>query len=82
MELFLEKMNVKSFKISSENHVWNAVYLNNKWYHLDLTWDDPVASNGKDYLEHDYFLIDTNKLLSLETEQHQFNKEIYKEFAE
>ena len=82
MELFLERMNVKSFKISSENHVWNAVYLNNKWYHLDLTWDDPVASNGKDYLEHNYFLIDTNKLLSMEVEQHQFNKEIYKEFAE
>ena len=82
MELFLERMNVKSFKISSENHVWNAVYLNNKWYHLDLTWDDPIASNGKDYLEHDYFLIDTNKLLSMEVEQHQFNKEIYKEFAE
>ena len=81
MELFLEKMNIKSFKISSENHVWNAVYINNKWYHLDLTWDDPVASNGKDYLEHEYFLIDTNKLLSLELEQHTFNKEIYKEFA-
>ena len=50
MELFLEKMNVKSYKISGEKHVWNAVEINGVWKHLDLTWDDPVASDGNDYL--------------------------------
>lgn len=79
MELFLERMNVKSFKVSSENHIWNAVYLNGNWKHLDLTWDDPVASDGKDYLEYNYFLIDTNQLLELEQSQHEFNLEHYKE---
>ena len=79
MELFLERLNIKSFKVSSEDHVWNAVYLNNHWYHLDLTWDDPVATDGRDYLEYNYFLIDTNHLLSIETTQHIFNQNIYKE---
>ncbi len=79
MELFLERMNVKSFKVSSLNHVWNAVYLNGNWKHLDLTWDDPVASDGNDYLEYNYFLIDTNQLLDLEQTQHEFNLDHYKE---
>ena len=54
MQLFIERMNIKSYRISSDDHIWNALYLNNKWSHLDLTWDDPVASDGKDYLQHDF----------------------------
>ncbi len=82
MELFLEKMDIKSFKVSSDDHVWNAVFLNNTWYHLDLTWDDPVSKDGKDYLEHHYFLINTRQLLSLEKTQHQFNTNNYPELKE
>lgn len=81
MELFLERMNIKSFKVSSENHIWNAVYFNNNWKHLDLTWDDPVATDGKDYLEYNYFLIDTDQLLTLEQTEHNFNLEHYKELT-
>ena len=79
MELFLERMNIKSYKISSDMHVWNAVYIDNTWKHLDLTWDDPVANDNKDYLEHDYFLINTTDLLNREKTQHIFNQEIYSE---
>ena len=81
MELFLERMNIKSFKVSSENHIWNAVYINNNWKHLDLTWDDPVATDGKDYLEYNYFLIDTDQLLTLEQTEHNFNLKHYKELT-
>lgn len=24
------------------NHAWNMVYLCGNWYHMDVTWDDPV----------------------------------------
>jgi hypothetical protein len=24
-------------------HGWNRVYVNNKWYYVDCTWDDPVG---------------------------------------
>lgn len=82
MELFLERLNVKSYKVSSDSHIWNAVFLDNKWYHLDLTWDDPVASDGTEYLEHDYFLIATQKLMDLDTTQHLFNLDIYRELKE
>ena len=79
MQLFLEKMHVKNIRVSSDNHIWNVVFINNKWFHLDLTWDDPVASDGNDYLEYNYFLIDTNRLLELENTQHNFNLDHYSE---
>lgn len=82
MELFLEKLNIKSYRISSENHVWNAVYLNNNWYHLDLTWDDPVTPNSQDLLQHDFFLINTNRLIELEKQEHTFDQTIYQELKE
>lgn len=79
MELFLEEMGIKSYKISSDQHVWNAVYLDGKWVHLDLTWDDPVVSSGENLLEHNFFLIDTSTLLALEQTEHVFDQNIYSE---
>ena len=81
MELFLEDMGVKSYKISSENHVWNAVNLDNSWYHLDLTWDDPITTDGSDILEYNFFLITTSELNELENEQHNYDKNVYSELA-
>lgn len=79
MELFLERMGVKSFKVASSDHVWNAVLLDNVWYNLDLTWDDPVVSDGSDFLDDSYFLINTDRLLQLDTTQHTFDIEKYTE---
>lgn len=81
MEIFLERIGIKSYKVSSESHVWNAVYLDNTWYHLDLTWDDPVTDTGVDLLEDKFFLISTEQLQSQEKTQHDFDKNAYKEFA-
>lgn len=77
MQLFLEKMNVKNYRISSSTHVWNLVYVEGKWLHLDLTWDDPIMSDGTDTLSDEYFLIDTNTLLSKEDGEHNFDKSVY-----
>lgn len=79
MALFLEDMKIPNFKVASENHVWNAVLLDNKWYHLDLTWDDPVTNDGTDLLEYNFFLIDTAKLSEIEKEQHRFSENVYQE---
>lgn len=82
MQLFLEKLNIKNYKIATNNHIWNAIYLDNQWYHLDLTWDDPVTSNNTDVLEHNFFLINTEELLTLETTEHSFNQTVYSELKE
>ena len=80
MALFLEKLGITNFKVSSDTHVWNAVLLDGKWYHLDLTWDDPVTSNKKDILQHEYFVLTTDELLSKEVKEHKFDRNIYLEF--
>lgn len=79
MKLFLDDMKIPNYKIASENHVWNLVKLDNKWYHLDLTWDDPVVLNGKDILEYNFFLITYDELKALKTNQHYFDTSIYQE---
>ena len=79
MAIFLNHYNIPNFKVVSENHIWNAVYLDNKWYHLDLTWDDPVVSTGENILEYNFFLISTKELEELQTNQHIFDKTIFSE---
>lgn len=78
MSLFLERMDVINHKVSNDKHVWNMVYIDGKWLHLDLTWDDPIANNGRNYLRYDYFLINNEGLLKLDTTEHSFDAEIYK----
>lgn len=77
--VFLNKIGIPNYRISSENHIWNLVYLDNNWYHLDLTWDDPVTSNDTDILLYNFFLISTKQLEDLATGYHSFNKSIYLE---
>ena len=82
MALFLDKLDVPNFKISSSTHVWNAVYINNKWLHLDLTWDDPVTLNSdKQTLTHKFYLIDTPSLEDYNISDHEFDKTIYQELS-
>lgn len=77
MTLFLEKFSIPNIKISTENHIWNYVKVDDKWYHLDLTWDDPVTDDEKEILDHSYFLINDNELKNIEQEEHNYNHEIY-----
>jgi len=87
MAIFLNKLGYENFKIATTNettgHVWNVVKINNEWLHLDLTWDDPVSSDGKDYLYHKYFLINTEGLMkadeNITSKEHDFNRAIYSE---
>ena len=80
MAIFLTKLNIKNFKVSSETHVWNAVYMNGEWLHLDLTWDDPVTKNSDvDTLQHNFFLVDTKKLLEFDIKDHEFDTTIFQE---
>ena len=79
MALFLDKMGLKNYKVASKSHIWNLVYIDGKWKHLDLTWDDPVVNTGENMLLHTYFLVDYNALMNQKNQQHNFNTDIYKE---
>ena len=80
MAILLDRLNIKNFKVASDTHVWNAVYINNEWKHLDLTWDDPVSSDHtKNNLIHKFYLIDTKSLEEFDIDDHTFDKSIYLE---
>lgn len=78
MALFLDKLGFKNYKISTNSHIWNVVYINGTWKHLDLTWDDPVTNTGEDILEYNFFLISDEELENKNTSQHNYDKSIYK----
>lgn len=94
MAIFLTKIGFNNFKVattpdeisySTTGHIWNAVYLNDEWLHIDLTWDDPVSSDGKDYLFYTYFLVSTEAMKEADQgetviEEHNFNPLFYLEF--
>ena len=37
-------------------HRWNLVRLEENWYHMDITWDDPVSADGREHHTYDYYL--------------------------
>lgn len=84
MAIELARLGVQNYKVASDEHVWNAVYLNNVWKHLDLTWDDPVVTNGQiltDDITHKFYMIDTATLLSYDTTEHTFDRTVYVEVS-
>lgn len=79
MSLFLDKLDIPNYRISSTNHIWNYVYLDNNWYHLDLTWDDPVTDDGSKLILDNFLLITTEQLEQYDTGYHDYDKSVYLE---
>ena len=77
ISIFLNKLNIKNYKISNDTHIWKLVYLNGVWSHLDATWDDPISKFNEN--RDTYFLINYDELVSLDDNTHSFDKTIYRE---
>ena len=56
---------------NNAGHAWNTVRIGGRWYHVDVTWDDPIGSGSgtsePGYAEHKYFLVSTKTLLSIKS---------------
>jgi len=49
----------------TENHAWNYVKLDGKWYAVDVTWDDPIITGGgklTNKARYEYFLKGSNTM--------------------
>lgn len=75
MALFLDILKIPNLRISSDNHIWNLVKVDNNWLHLDLTWDDVENPKYKD----NYFLVSTPDLLKLDKNEHNFDNKFFLE---
>lgn len=45
------------------DHGWNLVKIDGKWYHVDVTWDDP-SPNTPGVVDHSYFLLTDDQIKS------------------
>lgn len=80
MSIVLDKLGLENYKVASKTHVWNAVKINGKWKHIDLTWDDPVSEDHSvNNLLHKFYLIDTHTLEEFDIIDHTFDKSVYVE---
>ena len=77
--LFLDRLNVKNFKLPSEKHIWNYVYFDNTWTHVDLTWDDDEVNKNN---TSNFFMINTKKLKELDNKKHEFKTDLFLETKE
>lgn len=61
----MEKIGIECEYVTSDalNHAWNIVVVNGKRYHVDVTWDDPVA-DVYSRVYHTNFLRSTTGLTS------------------
>lgn len=59
----------------TELHAWNYVFIDNKWYAVDVTWDDPLIEGGgklTDENRYRYFLKGASEFLKDHTENGKF----------
>jgi hypothetical protein len=48
-------VNLVSGTASGEAHIWNMVKLDGYWFHLDVTWNDPVSD--RDAVFYTYYML-------------------------
>ena len=79
LKIYLDQLKIPNYKVSNDKHIWNLVYIDNKWLNIDLTWDDPVTSDHSNILLDKFFLVTTQELLELDRTNHEFNPDYYPE---
>ncbi|WP_318618233.1 transglutaminase domain-containing protein [Sporosarcina sp. YIM B06819] len=64
-QLLLNKLGIENHyvigQIGDGLHSWNQVKLNDNYYFMDVTWNDPVP-NRPGIIAYDYFLVTSNQL--------------------
>ena len=56
----LKAAGIENIIVTNEDHAWNVVKINDKWYHLDTTWDD---AKKKDYGFYRYYNLTDDEIL-------------------
>lgn len=67
-------------KGQTENHAWNYVLLDEKWYAIDVTWDDPIVIGGgklSEEAKYKYFLRGSDFLFEDHEENGNVVKDVY-----
>lgn len=76
-KILFDLCGIENIKISGTSkgsgHAWNLIKLDNDYYHIDTTWDDPVSYNGIDYLKYNYYNLTDSEIST----DHTWNTQDY-----
>ncbi len=70
---FMRKLGISVNMVMSitDNHSWDIIKLDGRWYHVDVTYDDPIINTNLnvdfDYLgrvQHDHFLLSNSEIIA------------------
>ncbi len=65
-QLIMQKLGITCYLVHGKSggvdHVWNLVSVDGKYYHIDLTLDDPVLKNGTSITSYTYFLLTDDQI--------------------
>lgn len=70
----MARLGIDSLLLHSAEHAWNAVRLDNKWYYVDATWDDPKGDVPISYVGHQFFLVPPSAFEDSHTMTADYNK--------
>lgn len=55
-QYIMNLLGIDCYVTSTQTHAWNIIKIDGKYYHVDVTWDDPVQDR-LGLLLHKYFLV-------------------------
>lgn len=66
--LLMDKCGIEWKYVSSDsmNHAWDMIKLDDKWYHVDVTWGDGFEQNQPNLIAHEYFLRSDKTFMTAE----------------
>ena len=67
-QLVMQKLGIECGRVNgtriseSGSHQWNYLCLDGEYYYIDVTWDDPIKSDGEESKTYEYFLLSDSNL--------------------
>lgn len=79
MKYLLDKADIESMIVigssKGENHAWNLVNIEDEYYHIDPTWNDPIIEDGTQIIRYNFLNLSDDQI----ERTHSWNREDYPE---
>lgn len=79
LKYLLDKVGIENLIVigstKDHKHAWNLVMIDGEYYHIDLTWDDPITGGCQGVIHYTYFCLSDEEI----AKTHFWNRNKYPE---